>query len=315
MEYKISKAKDVEKISALFKGAQNDFFGQNNNCMSQKMNKKLLRKVPINFHNQGNNNVTTIYYALSSFMNPCESLGEIFFEDETNIKTIGLSVGGTTLDKINDCDVNIFNALRNLFSMKGIPISILKKGIPHTEWHDIRVHVEFYNAIAPTAINASVQIYQNKNDTGNIAGMGMGAGAGADLSSFCSYHVAKQTDNGVSNRMRLNFNHVTTALMIKTNTGEKPTHISFNGGIVLLLDRYVTKFGYDVYKFKPNKLSPAFTTQSSIDSTLKCSINLSRVDNCVVHFANNTPKTVQICQIYLNCTRFMAGMGGSMYAN
>lgn len=321
---KISNTEDVEFISTLLNGSPNDFFKENPNCLSKKINKKLLREECVNSSNSrvNKNNKTPmgtkVSYTLSNYFQQFESIGEIFIEDMENIKIISLEIGGSEVDRIPNCDVDILKALQGIYNIKGIPFSIFKKGIPYVRYHEIRVNVEFKDEVDLDRTHIFMKIYENKDDIGNIHY----ADAVGYNPRFVNYHVAGITDSNVTNTMKLYFNHVTTALLIKTSDGSKPDFISFKSyvertGFIdnkLYLNKYSTKFGYDIYKFKPHKIASAFTSQSSIDNTLKCGINMSRADDVQLHFPNNNLKTVTIFQIYMNGTAFMSGMGGLLYS-
>ena len=307
---KISDPKYIESLTKLFTGMQNQNAEQNTAQLSNKLNKNFMG-THIVLPNTTNDKVNKAVYSINNNLAPKLSIGEIFIEDETNIKKISLEVGGSSFEKLDECNMNLFSVLKNLYNMKGIPFCILKKGIPNITYHEIRINIEFYNEVNLNDVPLTVELFSNKANIGNH---NMAGGGDLNNSSFFSYYTGYCREINITDKMKLNFNHPTIALVVKTSDDSKPKYLMLNT-FKIYLDKHMSKFGYNIYKFKPHKLAPSFTSQSAIDKTLKSCINFSRVDNAVLHFPNNNPKTVHIYQIYLNGQRFMAGMGGLMYCS
>ena len=301
----LSNPSDMELICNETYGNQNKYL-ESSKGFEKKINDILIEQriiFPINTGNRicfniNSNSEENYKGVLDSF----ESMGEIFIENENDIQYIEIVIGGSSVDKINDCDIELLKLLRDIYCMEGIPFEILKKGVPFLNHNEIQILIEFKTKRDHSKIPLKVNIYNNEKN--------IGLACGEFYISALNYTGVEKIRNK-ENKIRLGLVLPSTKLLIKTEDNSTPTHLELHINKhhtwILHLDHFETKYNYGIYNF--------VNDIRSHNDCIKHNVNFSMVDNAKLVFNTNHNKTlvVKIYSIGLTSIRYVSGMCGLMH--
>ena len=212
-------------------------------------------------------------------------------ENEQNIELIELRIGGLPQNQIKNN--KLFNVLRYINDMQGIPFHVIKKGIPFLFFHHTEIYVKYIDADPTNKIYYNVHLNKTNIPSTN-------------LTDHVFFQYQYENVKLEHNSIRLEFNLPSHMFLIQSEPHVNATHLVLDDLHILNLYTHEKYDNWDIYKFHP--LTPEH------EDFHKYSINFSRIDDQKICFKESGKNNVKILCINSNTLRTTSGLCGTGYS-